>query len=419
MSPPPSPPPPVETRVVAPPGVQCGAALACITLEEALRYARHEAAGLVTHLHLLDGTYALGDAAATVGGRRALLSGASEGATFDASTAAHEIHIVGGGGAVLEAAASSMFTITAGGPHLVLSGVILTGSNKAPAIVMKGGSLELLEVTFESNPAGAIQIEGDATVEARECTFVSNGVSNGRPSLAEGGGAILALGGQMTMAACVLSDNVAADGGALLARGTASVAVSHSRFEGNHASKRGGAMAILESARVALANQTVLVANRAPSGSSIFRDGEFSRATYILPTPPGHWVADTIRCGDSTVAHAAECTPELAGAYLKLLPRGATDDYFPFRCAPGTYGPTADPLLQLGQQCAAPCPSGHSCGAATVVPLICPVGTHCVTGSSSPAVCSDGYYGDRPGLRGPEECLVCVPKSAPPSNHQA
>ena len=52
---------------------------------------------------------------------------------------------------------------------------------------------------------------------------------------------------------------------------------------------------------------------------------------------------------------------------------------------------------------------GHSCQAATTIPIVCPAGTHCVRGSPAPTPCLPGTYGTEAGLTTQDDCIDSEP----------
>ena len=180
-----------------------------------------------------------------------------------------------------------------------------------------------------------------------------------------------------------------ADSGAALRVTSGEAAVFNSSFEDNAAVLDGGAVKV-EGGSVVLANHTKLKRNRAGSGNSIMlQDG--GKLSYALPAPLAHWVFITDH------------------SLVSWLSSGAVDAEYPFTCSAGLVGDTYDSWAQSGPLCASPCPAGHSCAAATVVPKMCNTGTYCPTGSAAPIDCPAGFVGRAPKLEFASQCDVCRP----------
>ena len=187
----------------------------------------------------------------------------------------------------------------------------------------------------------------------------------------------------------------------------------------------------------------------ADAGSSYSIRG--GTAVYMLPAPPGRWVAaarcqvyreacdatnpnnnlggnscPSIKdaCSQLTAANATvggiSCEtllfsqpcdwgsmPQLLGEEVHALPHAAVDDDYPYRCAVGLLG-SNETEYQTMSNCGGSCPSGFFCPSTpTLEPLICPSGNFCPMGSANPIACPAGSYGATPGLSSASECVPC------------
>jgi hypothetical protein len=199
-------------------------------------------------------------------------------------------------------------------------------------ISIHGGVVSIENCTFRASTQTAVHIEGGA-VDIQSTEFVANGGSAVR------GGAIFASAGFVNIGHSRFHSNVAQHGAALYADGNASLLVRNTIFLNNNASRSGGAMHVAGSARVRLGDMTLLLDNLAPEGfgRSALVAGVGSRVLYVLPAPLGHWVANTFICS-AALGDGGTCTHDLHNRTLTALPYGATDDSFPFRCAPCVAG---------------------------------------------------------------------------------
>ena len=194
-------------------------------------------------------------------------------------------------------------------------------------------------------------------------------------------------------------------------------------FERNNASNEGGALEV-QNALVTLRDGTHMVSNVAPEGASLHMGS--GSVVYALPAPLGHWTPNAIGCRVYRVpcdyTTNPSCVPEqqpqlsdqpcdiarYSGLHVSTLAIGALEDDFPFACAPGLYGGTAnDPQVQAGPQCSGPCPRGYFCRAGTVNPEPCPLGAFCSIGSPAATPCGEGTYGGQERLTSQSECTNC------------
>jgi len=118
----------------------------------------------------------------------------------------------------------------------------------------------------------------------------------------------------------------------------------------------------------------------------------------------------------------AVCLPCPAGSYCGTQALTAVSG----TCAPGYYCPESS-VTATAVACpskfyrghgggrrlsdCALCPSGKTCGTATVVPSPCPVGSYCVVGVDVAEACPRGTFGNSTGVRRAEDCTPCTPGS--------
>ena len=233
----------------------------------------------------------------------------------------------------------------------------------------------------------------------------------------------------------IVGNSAVGSGGGVVNAGTMTIATSLVR--GNTAAVTGGGI-LVSAGTVLIINRTQLEANTAPSGYSFFSTG--GETQYQLPAPPGMWIAGA-RCIvfrgacpplDNACEAAREACSEVAGAVVagcqdalflqpcdwdgrpelltevvQVLPTGALDDDYPFRCASGLRG-SADAAFQAGPQCAGPCQAGtYQPETGSVTCFECPLGAFCPEGAANPIACPDGTYGSQSGLTSAEECVEC------------
>ena len=215
----------------------------------------------------------------------------------------------------------------------------------------------------------------------------------------------------------------------------------------------GGALYI-EDGSVILADRSKLVGNSASGvGRTLMATG--GATTYLLPAPPGHWVAglkcsvyrkscerdqkgnvlDTrceqtaADCSRSPEAYArvngTNCTelllsqpcnwartPELIGRVVQVLPQGSVDTDYPNACAAGILGGES-PENQTSALCAGLCPPGFLCAEVmTLEPEACPQGSYCPEGSSAPLLCKEGTWSNATSLHSATQCALCQVGSA-------
>ena len=107
------------------------------------------------------------------------------------------------------------------------------------------------------------------------------------------------------------------------------------------------------------------------------------------------------------------------GKYVSLGVSGAYDEeYLPFRCNPGYYGNSTNPLEQKTGTCTGPCPEGNYCpNLGTVDPIICPAGSWCPMGSTAPRRCGAGFFSSQTGNLPPSaSTLLAPPPPSPPGS---
>ena len=285
--------------------------------------------------------------------------------SFDETTGASEIWLIGTGATTLQAtgrrrlstdAATSLFTVSFGAPRIHLQGLELRNR-----VIVDGGELHVDNCTFDGS-------SGDL------------------------GGALQVLSGSVRVSATRFVGNAARRGGAAHVTG-GDVVFSQSIMTANAASESGGGGALcVEGGRVVLEQQTLLHANTADGASESIRLEAGGRLNYLLPAPPGRWINSL-------------------GQPSLTLSEGMLADY-PHACAAGLDGGQVSVAAQSSPVCAGRCPAGKTCGEATVNPLECERGGYCPEGSPASRPCSSGRYGDRSGLHAADECLVCPPGHA-------
>lgn len=226
---------------------------------------------------------------------------------------------------------------------------------------------------------------------------------------------------------------------------------SHGRsLRASNVTSQGGGVAA-DGSRVLLANGTSIVGCTAGSGNALaINDG--SDVVYLLPAPPGRWVAgssclvyrrpcpaeevagqlvkdpdcmrtasqcareinhsavvDGVPCQKPKLAQPCdwESRPELLERSVSVLPQEPMEKDYPFDCAAGMVG-SADVALQMSALCAGLCPAGYFCPTArTMEPELCTKGSYCPTGSSMPTTCPTGTFGAESGLSSAAECSPC------------
>ena len=340
--------------------------------------------------------------------------------TFDGTTRASEVRLVsrGNGTATLHAAA---IVVAAGAPLLRLHGLRFTGSAQTPALTLRGGNVDIQNCMFDSNSASVVHLDG-GTLHVEDSMFTFNGweatdVAADRQrrkmqastvpvstTVVEKGGAISVDTGHLTVIRSSFYGNRAAFGGAIHVEHSARLTIRHTTFEANQATNRGGAIDVAGPAELLLSNQTQMIDNSAPTGSSLYL-AQRQTAWYILPAARGTWVPSTFRC--DAQSFDARCSPQLYGASIMAFHRGPTDSDFPLLCAAGLVGSSLDAEHQSSPKCAGYCPPGYFCPSGTVVPQECVVGAYCELASPAPVLCPHGTYGTRVGLKSAKECLQC------------
>lgn len=168
------------------------------------------------------------------------------------------------------------------------------------------------------------------------------------------------------------------------------------------------------------------VANRAPCGSlttttkrnacnSAVLSGECSKSG----TSDNDWTPTSCNvplnvqpCDWKTDACAAGTSNCLLGKKVYFVPYFSVDVTFPYPCAAGVLG-SNESTYQTSSTCKGKCPSGFYCPTeVTTEPIICPQGSYCIEGSSTPTPCPSGTFGNASGLASALECTVCPSGSA-------
>lgn len=120
--------------------------------------------------------------------------------------------------------------------------------------------------------------------------------------------------------------------------------------------------------------------------------------------------------------------PEDLGTQIYLMPSGLTTagDTFPYLCAAGYVG-SSDSNLQTSSDCGGKCPAGYYCPTRpTLVPIICPAGSFCGEGFTTPQPCPGGTANPLTGATSQNWCAKVgpgfwaplgspTPKDCPPS----
>ena len=276
--------------------------------------------------------------------------------TFDASTTASEIWLVGtGGGAEIRPPERNpsgvLFTIRDGAPPIHIQALTLSGS-----VHVAGGRLRITRCVFGEDQTQAQRrrsLQGSDAPPPRALTVVAGeAIIEQATFLNFTGGAIaVAASGSLQLRDSQLRSNQADFGGAMLVSGGRAV-LERCLLEGNRALVAGGGLHILGGA-VELRNQTVLRGNAASVASSIsIVSGVVS---YALPTPLAHYVF------------------VVGGTSTALITSSINVD-FPFPCPGGVVGNSYASLAQSGPWCSDVCPAGFACRAGTEVPEVCPPG---------------------------------------------
>ena len=464
--PPPSPPPPATPLSVS---ASCEAsdASSC-ELEAALVWARSEAArGLPAAIHLADGTYTL--------------NGSAPELSFDEGTTASEVRLIGSGGATIVAldATSPLLRIHEGAPPVVLSGLVLrsqvvinattttvdiagcvfanSSADVGGALAVHAGAVAMTDTDFTSNSAAAF---GGAVLVTGGTVAVVGGLWEHNRVTGEGDRRLSEEMGSGITVLSVLSEEVSAllagvpfgSGGALLVVGGA-MTLQRTYLRSNAALNAAGDNA----------DQSVYVAERAAG-----------QLVYLLPTRLGQWLpayggdSAALPTGATSSDYPYACAPGLVGASYAaavqsdpgcggLCPAGHVctgGTWQPELCSAGGYCPEGSPAvtpcaegsfsneegLGSADQCT-PTPAGSyspagataasPCSVGTVQPaagrgacakcaagsyqdgpgatacLSCPAGYYCGEGASAAQPCPEGFYSATPGLAGAAQCEDC------------
>ena len=302
----------------------CSSASSACGLEAAVVHAANQT-GKVVELTLQAGEYAL-DAPLRIDSSSSaaeVVLRAAAGAVVVLRPSAQRRRLQDGGGS------GALLNMSAG--MLTLERVHVRDASGAPAVVVSGGRLRLLESTLSDNAAGAMHVSGGEVI-----------MEGGLVADNSGGGAITVDGGSLAVSRSTLTRNaVAADGVAL------------------H----------VTAGLVVLGNGTLLLESRALVAGTVMQlDGGTVR--YELPAPLGRWV--------------------IATDGVAVLPAGRHDGDYPYECVPGVYGDSVAQNAQSGPGCAAVCPAGYYCPSGSVHPTICPPGRYCPVGSGAYLACPIG-----------------------------
>jgi len=296
-----------------------------------------------------------------------------------------------------------LFTILgSGGGKITLLNLFFEGFDGAPAIQALGGErIAIEDCNFSSNAGSGVVVYPEAVVVIRSCRFTRNG-----DAMTSRGGAIRVDGGSLQLIDSTFDRNEALEGGAMYIRGGASVAVLNSLFRRNHANSTGGALVVVD-ARVVLGNGTLLEGNHAEEANTLgvtpVLDPGRQVVTYVLPAPLAHWIANVVECGPAD----SWCFTEYGRFFSRLTSASVNVDY-PYVCPPGLFGNSTQPPHQSSPQCSGSCPAGKFCSGATVWPQVCEKGTFCNQGSPAPTPCRPGTHGLRPQLTSQGQCTDCA-----------
>ena len=306
--------------------------------------------GQIVHLKLEPGDHEL-DAPlrfdASSNASKIILSG-DEGVNVTLRPSSHRRRLQGGGDS------SALLEISAG--ILVVQRLQLRSATGAPAVLVRGGQLNLNESTLADNRAGALEVTGGEVV-------IEDGVlvDNGEPG--SEGSAIVVSGGAVTARRCNFMRNV-------------------------------GAVNVTAGS-VTLSDGTLLTDNT----RSIVLDG--GQIQYKLPAPLGRWVLATDRVARLDSDHDGDfpyaCAPGVVGDSLE--PRAQSGPGCAAACPAGTFCPSL---------CTEPraCPEGSFCGVGSGSPTPCPAGMTTTDGgrtSVAHCTCDAGSY----GVHTPNGTLSC------------
>ena len=287
-------------------------------------------------------------------------SHALEAITFDASTTASEIRLVGAGeGTELrlseqQGSGATLFTVHDGAPPIYLQALSLSGS-----VRVEGGRLEATRCVFgpartQSQRLRRLQGTESPRPSQRALTVVGGEaiVEHATFFNVTGGAIAVEVDGSLQLRDSLLSSNSAEFGGAVIVSGGRAV-LERCLIENNRAVVAGGGLYVTDGGQVQLKNQTLLRGNEASRERSI----SFVAAvvTYELPAPLAHYVF------------------MVGSASVTLLTSPFNVD-FPFPCPGGVVGDSYATLAQSGPWCSGVCPAGFVCEAGTDVPEICPPG---------------------------------------------
>ena len=217
----------------------------------------------------------------------------------------------------------------------------------------------------------------------------------------------------------------------------------------------GGGAFVSGDARLILSRSAVLLENHASTDGSTMSVIS-AIAIYILPAPPGRWVAahaclvNRRAClrgthleviDPSCAAAESACSrfpralnasvngtacqptlsyqqcnwfdfPHLIGQSMDTLPQGAMNVDYPYACSAGILG-SEDSSHQNSSLCAGRAAAGtyqpHPTG---TIAIACPRGSYCTPGSSRPLACPGGSYSSSLNLQASSECTTCPAGSA-------
>jgi hypothetical protein len=402
---------------------------------------------------------------ATVDGGGVSLAASAAVTLLDNSSVAHNRAVNLGGG--VKAESNSSFTLSGGssvhGNNATRNGGGISATaayvtiTQASAVTSNRALLPmgLLPEQHPYGKGGGIQAEGGAVVAVLDGSFIADNVCWGdgggihaqlasdvtvsRSSVLRnaagnhGGGAFVDTGTYFSVSeGAVLADNSAASGGAVYATCLSCSSVQ-STAQVLHVDATTG---VASATRLVLTDGSLIARNRASQdGGAVyafdtaldisrvaFEDNVAAHAGHALwaqPTAASSPVVNVSLRGHNNTGSTVNVARALrwrcrAGSYMPLTGafeiEGDVDlatDLCPFSCAAGFYGTQ---LWHTGPECDGLCPAGFSCGARTVVPTACPIGTfQPLPGARTASAClrcSPGTY-NAVRANGNETCTIC------------
>ncbi|CAG6003426.1 unnamed protein product, partial [Menidia menidia] len=121
-------------------------------------------------------------------------------------------------------------------------------------------------------------------------------------------------------------------------------------------------------------------------------------------------VSECVQCPEGKYCYSLDPQEQPITRPTEVCPDGhycppGTGDPYTYPCQAGTY--RNNTFGHSGEACIS-CPSRHYCNRlGTPVPLLCPPGSYCPDGTSTPRACPEGTYGSRSALSDVSECTPC------------